>query len=116
MQSSLLLCQSITLSSMDSSLTLGPAVKGLNESSPLFNKFEQSTATIVAGCVYFGFLPRLSLCCLSFLVDSNFFNAPLLPPLQDLHAPHLVLLTVYSASHLSHTHLSKGKLVPVPTL
>jgi hypothetical protein len=39
---------------------LGPAVKGLNAPSPLINKFEQSTATVAAGCVYFGFLPGLS--------------------------------------------------------
>ncbi len=56
----------------------------------------------------FGFLPQLTVCCLSFLDDSDFFYAPLLPPLQDLHAPHLILSTDCSASHLSHTHLSKG--------
>jgi hypothetical protein len=49
--------QSIVLSSMDSSLMLGPAVKGLNASSPLINKLEQSTATDATGCVCFGFLP-----------------------------------------------------------
>jgi hypothetical protein len=42
---------------MDLSLTLGPAVKGLNASSLQMNKFKQSTGTVAAGCVCFGFLP-----------------------------------------------------------